>query len=615
MEGKKIVILGGGYAGTYAGKLLHKKFKKDDAVSITLIDKKPYHTLMTELHEVAGSRTEEDAVKVDLKKIFAKRKVDVVLDEITNIDFENNTISSEKESYKYDYLILGAGAEPCYYGIEGVKEHSFSLWSFEDAVIIREHIRNMFRLASKENNIEKRKEFLSFVVAGAGFTGVEMIGELGDWCPILCEEYNIDANEVSLYLIDALPTIMPSFPEKLINKTLKRLAKMGVNVLLDSMISSLTENKLNYNGEKSIPTRTVIWCAGVQNNQFVKGLGLTEGPRGRAKVNEFMQSLDHDNVYIVGDNTYFESDGEGIPQVVEAAHQTAECAVQNIYADIRNEEKEPFKLNIRGYMVSIGSKYGVANVGAKNPAALSGWLAMFVKHMINMVYLFTISGFNRVWAYAMHEFFHIKDRRSFVGGYFSKASPNFWLVPLRMFVGVMWLIEGLNKLPSVLKDPSNIFLIPAPVIDGVSAATGVDGTSAASAVAEGAAEIVALPVPGFIESIVSKTMEIFFYTPDGGYTGLATVFQTGLVLAEVVVGLMLIGGLFSALGSILSVMMCLMIWSSGMAPQEMLWFIFSSIALIGGSGSTFGLDYYVLPWLKKKWKKLGFVKKGYLYID
>ena len=112
--------------------------------------------------------------------------------------------------------------------------------------------------------------------------------------------------------------------------------------------------------------------------------------------------------------------------------------------------------------------------------------------------------------------------------------------------------------------------------------------------------VVALPVPGFIENMVKWSMNTFFYTgAPGGFTTLATIFQTGMVIAELLVGIMLIVGLFSALASLLSVAMGIMIWSSGMAPAEMLWYISAGIALIGGSGSTFGMDYYVLPVLKK----------------
>jgi NADH dehydrogenase len=227
--------------------------------------------------------------------------------------------------------------------------------------------------------------------------------------------------------------------------------------------------------------------------------------------------------------------------------------------------------------------------------------------MINMVYLFKIVGFNRVWTYMIHEFFHIKGRRSFVGGYFSKRSPNFWLMPLRMFVGVSWIISGLDKLPKILKNPSNIFLIPTPY----------DAASSASVQAGASTSEKALWVPHFVEKLVNKVMDLLFYT-DGKspkFNGLASVFQAGMVVAEIIVGVLLVIGLFSAIASIVSILMCIMIYSSSMASNEILWFGFASIALIAGSGSTFGCDYYVLPWLKKRWKRLGFVRKGYLYTD
>lgn len=142
---KKIVILGTGYAGVHAAKLLHKKFKKNTNVEITLIGKDPYHTLMTELHEVAGGRVEEDSVKISLKRIFSGKRVNMVLDEIKSIDFNARKLQSETSIYEYDYLILGTGSEPAFFGVPGVKENGFTVWSLEDALKIREHIENILR--------------------------------------------------------------------------------------------------------------------------------------------------------------------------------------------------------------------------------------------------------------------------------------------------------------------------------------------------------------------------------------------------------------------------------------------------------------------------------------
>ena len=125
---KKIVILGTGYAGVQAAKLLNKKFKKDTNVEITLIGRDPYHTLMTELHEVAGGRVEQDSVQISLKRIFSGKRVNVVLDEITAIDFEKQSLSSSNAKYDYDYLVLGTGSEPAFFGVPGVKENGFTVF-------------------------------------------------------------------------------------------------------------------------------------------------------------------------------------------------------------------------------------------------------------------------------------------------------------------------------------------------------------------------------------------------------------------------------------------------------------------------------------------------------
>ncbi|HEY8889616.1 MAG TPA: NAD(P)/FAD-dependent oxidoreductase [Clostridium sp.] len=613
-EKKRIAILGGGYGGVLTAKQLAKKFKKDENVEITLIDQKPFHTLLTELHEVAANRVSEDSIKIDLKKIFAKRKVDVVLDEITDFDFKNNKLKSANNTYEYDYLVIGAGSKPTYFGIKGAEENSRKLWSYEDAVELKEHILQMFRKAVKETNKEKRQQMLTFVVVGGGFTGIEMIGELGEWKDRLCKEFYIDKKEVKLYVVDALPKILPNLPDKLIAKAGQRLNKLGIEIITKAGITEVTKESVTMGDKGTISTLTVIWAAGVEGSDTIGKMEIGQKGRKRIETNDKLQSVDYKNVYIVGDNIFFIPEGEErpVPQMVENAEESSELIAHNIYNTIKGGELKAYKPVFHGAMVCIGGKYGVANIGSgKKFYALSGFFALFVKHFINVVYFAQVAGFNKCWSYISHEFFHVKDNRSMLGGYFSNSSPNFWLVVLRMFVGYKWLTEGLAKLPNILADPSKIFLIPAPVIDGATAAT----AAAPAAGAAAAPVVVALPVPGFISGMVKWSMKTFFYTGDGGFTTLATVFQTGMVIAEICVGLLLIVGLFSALASLLSVAMGTMIWSSGMAPAEMLWFLAAGIALIGGSGKTFGLDYYVMPVLKEHWKRVGWVKKSYLYVD
>jgi len=605
---KQIIVLGGGYGGVLTAKKLAKRLKKQNA-RITLIDRSPYHTLLTELHEVAANRVEEDSIRIDLKKIFAGfSNVDVVLDEIEQIDFNGRKLQGKVNTYQYDYLVIGTGNQPTYFGTPGAEEHAFPLWSYEDAVRLNEHILNMFRRSMKELDPQKRKEMLTFVVVGAGFTGVEMVGELAEYVRVLCKEFNVGRSDVTLHIADMAPKILPILPDKLIRKSEHYLRnKLGVNIITGSKIVGVTDSSVQV-GDQEIRTKTVIWTAGVEGSDLVGSVDVEQNGRKRIVVNDKLQVPEHEEVYVVGDNIFYIPEGEErpVPQMVENAEQSAPLVAHNISADFLNKPKQSYKPAFHGMMVSIGSRYGVANVGTpKKKMMLSGFFAMAIKHLINMWYLFQVAGFNKVYSYMLHEFFHVRNRRSIFGGHLSKRSPNFWLVPLRLFVGASWFLEGFDKLKKIIDDPDNIFLIPAKAVDGVSSAT-----PAAEAEA-----IEALPVPDFIESIVSWSMDLFFYTSSGDFTTLAYVFQFGMVAAEIVFGLALFVGLFTAPSAIATVFMSIMIWASGMASQEILWYMVGGIALIGGSGSTLGLDYYVYPYLKRVWKKFPFVKRWYLYAD
>jgi len=626
---KKIVVLGAGYGGILAAKKLAKKLKKHEDVEITIIDKNCYHTMLTELHEVAAARVPEEAVKINLQKVFAGRNVNVFLDEVKAIDTKNKVLKGHVTNYEYDYLVIGTGSRPTYYGIKGAREHTLPLWSYEDSVRIKEHILDRFRRAACEKNPHEMQKYLTFIVVGCGFTGIEMVGELAEWRDKLCEDFHINCSEVRLYVVDMLPTVLPMCEPSLIKKTEKRLKKLRVEVLTKTVISEVSEHDVCINETGCIETRTVIWTAGIEGSKFVENHDFNLNGRGRIVTNKYLQTERHEEIYVVGDNIFYIPEGEErpVPQMVENAEHSASTVAKNIVADIKGEEKKEYKPSFHGFMVCIGGRYGIAQLQfGKKKLKISGFFALVIKHFINLIYFIQVAGFNKIWTYAMHEVFHVPDRRSLFGGHFAKASPNFWLVPLRIFIGYKWLEQGLHKLPDVLSDPTKIFLIPAKVsatsgatVEAIAEAV-VDATSAATQATGATAEAVttwgaALPVPEFIQTMVNWSMDLMFYTQDGGFTFMATLFQTVMVLGEIAVGLMLIAGLFTAVGSIWSILMGMMIWASGMAPFEMLWYMIGSCATIGGSGSTFGMDYYVLPYLKKKWKKLKFVRKLYIYTD
>ena len=609
----KIVILGAGYAGVHAAKKLAKKYKKNDEVEITLIDKNPYHTLMTELHEVAGGRVPEESVKVELYRIFARTKVNVVVDYIESVDNENNVVKTKQGEYNYDYLIIGVGSEPAFFGVEGVKENGFTLWSLEDALEIRSHIKNRVKEASYERDAEKRKKMLTFVVAGSGFTGIEMVGELLEWKTTLAREYRVDESEIKLLVVEAMSTILNMLDRKQADKAEKYMVKHGVEILKDSPIVKVTKDSITLKDGKVIPTETLIWTCGIQANQDLSDMDVEKARAGRYATNKYMQAIGKENVYVVGDVAYIEEEpGKPNPQIVEAAEQTAVTAAKNIIASIENKEKVEFKSKYHGFMVSIGGKYAVADLmGVK----LSGFFAMLIKHIVNMIYLFGVNNVHAVYNYLQHEFFGIKERRNIMRGHLASKGNRLWLVPLRLYMGVLWLTEGLKKLIGEgtweamfdkASEAGNVVDYVKTLVSNVTIGADSwvragninmpfewlqDAVSGASQAVEGAANMpqpILESVPKFYEAI----MKIFMPNPD-----IAVLFQTMVTIAEIGMGLCLIVGLFTFLASAASAFMTVNFILSAMAGWDILWFTFGSIALMSGAGRTFGLDYYLMPWI------------------
>ena len=321
---KKVVIVGAGYAGILTAKKLAKKVKKQGNVEITIIDRNPFHTMLTELHEVAAGRVDEDSIKISLKKVFARRNVNVKLDTVNEIDFNEKVVIGEEASYEYDYLVISSGSRPNSFGVPGVEEHTFKLWSYDDAVVLKERILNMFRKAAAEKNTEERRRLLTFYIIGAGFTGVEMIGELAEYVPFLCENFEIHPDEVTMVIVDSLSRPIPNLPEKLSDKVTRRLNKMGVQLIMNACVTKVTEDSIELmsNGEAAQKTvGTVIWVAGIFSSAIAQSAAdsLEKQRGGRIPVDQYLRSTKDETVYVIGDNMYYVPEGQEapVPQMVE----------------------------------------------------------------------------------------------------------------------------------------------------------------------------------------------------------------------------------------------------------------------------------------------------------
>ncbi len=473
-EKTRIVVLGGGYGGVESAKVLERRLGARRDIEISLIDKNSYHTLMTELHEVAGGRVEPDSVQISFRKIFGARKVRVVADRIRTIDFEARRLTGDGGQYDYDYLVLGAGGEPEFYGIPGIKENSFTLWSFDDAMRIRRHVEDMFRRHPPSRTRRSGPRCSPSSLPGPASPASSSPVSSMDQRHVLCAAYHVDEKEVRIIVVEALDAVIPNLPLRLQKKSQAYLEKNGVEFRLRSPIVGAERNKVLLAGNTSIATRTFVWTCGIQGSEFGANLRLTkgkcsnrqcrfattqgtcgvkdctfgkdryvEGKRGRLLVNDYMQSVDYPNVYVVGDGAWYVEGKRTIPQIVETAVQTADTAAHNIIAQVEGTAMKRFKSNYHGLMVSLGTYWGVAHVMG---ISLTGIFAMAVKHMINVVHLFGVGGVNQVWEYVKHEFLDVRHGRSFVGALASHNVRGYWPLLLRLWLGLMWVLEATNKM-------------------------------------------------------------------------------------------------------------------------------------------------------------------------
>jgi NADH dehydrogenase len=397
-------------------------------------------------------------------------------------------------------------------------------------------------------------------------------------------------------------------------------------------------------------TSTFIWTCGVKGTEFGAGLGLPMGKRNRFETDAGMRSPKYPFAYAVGDNAGLLVEGRPMAMIVESAHFSAEAAAGNIIAEIDGGKRHEFRPNYHGFMVSTGGRFGVANAGGMRT---SGFIAMAMKHLINMYYLFRIAGLNQVWEYFKHEFLDMESGRSIVGGFFSYKVRGYWVLLLRLWLGISWLFEGINKIGEgwlafssgtksgwmfssgivqagvvAAADATSAATAAAGTVPASSAAAATAATSAATAVAgavatgavaaTSAASVAgsgasAAPAPAAFHDIWDLTKPIFM---DGLFSYLPyPVFQSTVVVTEIGIGLIFLGGFFTWLGAVASIGLTLVFTLSGMFRWDQAWFLFAAITMMGGAGRAFGLDYWSVPLFKKRWNGTRFARRSHLYGD
>ncbi|WP_203552958.1 NAD(P)/FAD-dependent oxidoreductase [Bacillus sp. B15-48] len=389
----KIVILGAGYGGLMTATRLQKQLGVNEA-DIILINKNDYHYETTWLHEASAGTLHHDRVRYDIRDVIDSQKVHFVQATVEEIKVEENRVILEgNEEVVYDYLVIALGAESETFGIKGLKEHAFSISNVNAARQIREHIEYQFATYNVE--AEKKDERLSIVVGGAGFTGIEFLGELANRIPELCREYDVDFHKVKLICVEAAPTVLPGFDPELVNYAVSYLEKKGVEFRIGTAIKEAVPGGIIVGkGEdevEEIKAETIVWAAGVRGSSIIEKSGF-DAMRGRVKVELDLRVPSIDNVFIVGDCALIinEEINRPYPPTAQIAMQQGEVCARNLAALVRGKnELETFSFDNKGTVCSLGEDEAIGTAFGKK---VVGAKASLLKKVIDNRSLYMIGG-------------------------------------------------------------------------------------------------------------------------------------------------------------------------------------------------------------------------------
>lgn len=382
MMSKHIVILGAGYGGVLSALSVRKFMNKSEA-RVTVVNQYPTHQIITELHRLAAGSISERAVALPLDKLFKGKDIDLRIAKVKNFSVDKKEVKlSDGTLLTYDALVVGLGSITAYFGIPGLEKYSMTLKSANEANAVYAHIEERIREYAASGN----EADATILVGGGGLTGVELVGEIADQLPALTKKYGVDREAVKLLLVEAGPKILPVLPDSLIERATASLEKRGVKFLTGLPVTNVEGNVIDLKNGQKIVSNTFVWTGGVQGHPLVGESGL-EVNRGRASVNDHLQSVSHQDVFVAGDSAvYMGPDGRPYPPTAQIAWQMGELIGYNLFAYLSNKQLEVFQPVNSGTLASLGRKDAVATIGASN-TELRGLPATLMKEASNIRYL------------------------------------------------------------------------------------------------------------------------------------------------------------------------------------------------------------------------------------
>ena len=397
-----VVIIGGGFGGLSAARTL-----RNADVRVTLLDRRNHHVFQPLLYQVATATLSPSDIAAPIRWVLRHaHNVRVLLADATRIDVAARRVElSDGGSLDYDFLIVATGSSHTYFGHPGWEAHAPGLKTLEDAIAIRRRILLAFERAEREEDAPRQRQLLTFVIVGGGPTGVELAGTLAEIArQTLRDEFkSIDTSRARILLVEAGPTILPTFPEKLRNAARRSLQRLGIEVREGVAVTAVDAHGVMVGNER-VDAGTVVWAAGVAASSLVRTLGVPLDRAGRVIVEPDLSIPGHPEVFVVGDAAAVHQGGRLLPGVAQTAMQGARHAAKIVLRRLRGEPSRPFVYRDLGSMAIVGRRAAISDLNWIRFSGVLAWLAWLFLH------IFMLIGFrNRVvvlfeWAVAYFTF-------------------------------------------------------------------------------------------------------------------------------------------------------------------------------------------------------------------
>ncbi|HUQ41946.1 MAG TPA: NAD(P)/FAD-dependent oxidoreductase [Candidatus Limnocylindrales bacterium] len=377
---KRIVIVGGGFAGLHLIRRLEGRLRADEA-EVTLIDRNNYHLFTPLLYQVATGELPSHAVAYPLRVPLARPGWRFVRAEIEAIDLEHRVVRTTEGDYAYDHVVVAPGSVTNDFGIPGVKEHALTVKWLGDGRALQHQILSVFEDAAAEPDAVKRRALLSFAIVGAGPVGVELAASMRDLMDHTLRGIypSIDfRTEPHIALLDGADRVLPQMDPRLSDIAARRLVKLGVEIRLGTLVASVAGDGVATKDGQFIAARSVIWAGGVRANPLLGPLDVPKSRDGRVIVDQFLRVAARDDVLSFGDAASFDFGGKPLPMLAQVAVLQAPTAAKNLVHLVRGEALEPYIYHRKGDLVALGRTSAAAEFARPVRIVLSGLLAWTV---------------------------------------------------------------------------------------------------------------------------------------------------------------------------------------------------------------------------------------------